>query len=576
MSVPNQSKNVNRIRTFAKDEASAREENKASDTKKNILPEVEEVPKNDEPVLSTQVTTSQKKITVEPVQKMSTTPVPEKNESVHKKVTAVKDTVAPKYNALSTELSQTISSHKKSILTDDENGYDENQLDRGTIIRDIKHKRFKLFPAMFNATVSWFTGVQKTLTESKKPTHTMEKAEARVSVIQKAASQSEFAPKKDFEKVAEQLKKIERKPISVAPLLKAKVPTPEPTWGHTLEKSTIESESLQKKETVTHSEEVTSLEDEATPVVEKSESAIEKVEAQAISKIPAAVPISPEVAAPTQVTPSEPMVPIETISSVPAKESTPAQPIKTQVPTTQRIVAKNKPQTTFPVYLLIGVILCTSLLGIGVSFYFLRGNSIPQEKPVTVYEVPSPIQAQHTLSFILPTGRVGVLNEILTLVQSSTGVTQIYPTQVTEQGDEQPVAAALILSELALQAPGSFIRSVKEITFGGIDGATPFIIFKTTSFDTSFAGMLEWEKTMSADLSPLFGNPVTETFDSTARTVTLVHSAFFKDTVASNKNVRLLLDEKGEDRIVYTFVNQNTLVITTTRQSLERLLQIVK
>ena len=99
---------------------------------------------------------------------------------------------------------------------------------------------------------------------------------------------------------------------------------------------------------------------------------------------------------------------------------------------------------------------------------------------------------------------------------------------------------------------------------------------KTQNFDTAFAGMLAWEKTMSADLSPLFGAPVVMSFDPSARTDTQVREAFFKDTIASNKNVRLLLDEEGRDRIVYTFVNQNTVLITTTRTALDALLPLVR
>ena len=88
--------------------------------------------------------------------------------------------------------------------------------------------------------------------------------------------------------------------------------------------------------------------------------------------------------------------------------------------------------------------------------------------------------------------------------------------------------------------------------------------------------MLDWEKNMSADLVPLFGTAVIETFDPQARTNTQARNAFFVDTIASNKNVRLLRDENGEDRIIYTFVDQNTILITTTREALQTLLPLMK
>jgi hypothetical protein len=111
------------------------------------------------------------------------------------------------------------------------------------------------------------------------------------------------------------------------------------------------------------------------------------------------------------------------------------------------------------------------------------------------------------------------------------------------------------------------------MAFGAGD-SEPYIVMKVTGFDAAFAGMLEWERSMSADLSPLFGPTVVETFDSSARTDTQVREAFFQDVIASNKNARILLDEEGEERIIYTFINQQTIIITTTKKALERLMPL--
>jgi hypothetical protein len=122
---------------------------------------------------------------------------------------------------------------------------------------------------------------------------------------------------------------------------------------------------------------------------------------------------------------------------------------------------------------------------------------------------------------------------------------------------------------------GSFGRTIREIAFGGA-AQDPFIIMKVNSFDIAFAGMLEWEQTMSSDLSPFFGDPVVITFDPSARTDTQVREAFFKDMIASNKNARLLLDQNGSDRIIYTFVDQNTILITKNKETLDVLLPRIR
>ncbi len=81
---------------------------------------------------------------------------------------------------------------------------------------------------------------------------------------------------------------------------------------------------------------------------------------------------------------------------------------------------------------------------------------------------------------------------------------------------------------------------------------------------------------MSADLYPLFGEIVRQTYDQTARTSTQLQSAYFKDAIANNTIVRILLDEEGADRIIYTFVDRDTIVITTTRATLQSLLPQVQ
>jgi hypothetical protein len=80
---------------------------------------------------------------------------------------------------------------------------------------------------------------------------------------------------------------------------------------------------------------------------------------------------------------------------------------------------------------------------------------------------------------------------------------------------------------------------------------------------------------MSADLSPLFGTPVSSSYNPEVRTDTGTSEAYFKDIIASNKNARLLVDENGDDRIVYTFIDKNTIVITTTRDALSDILPLV-
>lgn len=95
----------------------------------------------------------------------------------------------------------------------------------------------------------------------------------------------------------------------------------------------------------------------------------------------------------------------------------------------------------------------------------------------------------------------------------------------------------------------------------------PFLIFKTNSFDHSFPEMLAWEKNLMEDLRPLLveDNPSISTID-------LRNSVFeFKDVVLNNIDARAVLDERGEIIFVYSFVDANTLVITTNKNVLKEI-----
>lgn len=139
------------------------------------------------------------------------------------------------------------------------------------------------------------------------------------------------------------------------------------------------------------------------------------------------------------------------------------------------------------------------------------------------------------------------------------------------------------ISELAFVAPGTatvlswttddffavidprvssaFIRSLDDqMMIGGVAEGTiePYMVLKTSNFDTTFAGLLEWEAAMSRDLAPLYGE---------------VQSGAFIDRTLMDRNVRVLYDAGRNAHITYGFLNRNTLIITTTEEAFIAILQ---
>lgn len=97
--------------------------------------------------------------------------------------------------------------------------------------------------------------------------------------------------------------------------------------------------------------------------------------------------------------------------------------------------------------------------------------------------------------------------------------------------------------------------------YGG-DRNEPFLILKTAFYENAFAGMLTWEKTMGNDLAPLFGSTLSMRAHENPQSPS---GSFFSDEIINNKDTRALRNLDGEIELMYSFVDRETLVITTNK-----------
>jgi hypothetical protein len=117
--------------------------------------------------------------------------------------------------------------------------------------------------------------------------------------------------------------------------------------------------------------------------------------------------------------------------------------------------------------------------------------------------------------------------------------------------------------------PNRLLRSLApEYMIGSYeyDVQSPFIILKNTFFQNAYAGMLEWENTLGADLVPLINIS-----DNTVSAADASRGTF-SDGVISNVNVRVLKDAAGKVILAYAFADKDTVVITTNQTALKYLL----
>lgn len=113
-----------------------------------------------------------------------------------------------------------------------------------------------------------------------------------------------------------------------------------------------------------------------------------------------------------------------------------------------------------------------------------------------------------------------------------------------------------ILSLIAPQMPSALVRSLDGEYMLGVYsfGANEiFIILKSNDFSNSYSGMLKWEKDAVEDIGKLFSISTEAKY---ARDE-------FKDEALRNKDLRILQDENKRTVLLYSFIDKNTILITS-------------
>ncbi len=128
-----------------------------------------------------------------------------------------------------------------------------------------------------------------------------------------------------------------------------------------------------------------------------------------------------------------------------------------------------------------------------------------------------------------------------------------FTTTATSSTMEKIEDVSNVLQLIGPNIPPALRRSFSGSYMVGVyafDTNEPFIILKTKDFTSSYAGMLKWEETMITDMRALFN-------------ITVQASKQFEDQAYRNKDLRVLRDENGKTVLLYSFIDRETLFITT-------------
>jgi len=138
-------------------------------------------------------------------------------------------------------------------------------------------------------------------------------------------------------------------------------------------------------------------------------------------------------------------------------------------------------------------------------------------------------------------------------------------------GVKEKLSVANIFSRLNLSASSSLIRSLSDLymvgayTKNATGSPNLFLIFKSNEYDYTYAGMLDWENTLSSDMFYLFDL-------KTGETKLQLETRKWKDVIISNRDARVLYNEENKPILYYMFADKDSLVITDNEDTLKEII----
>lgn len=168
---------------------------------------------------------------------------------------------------------------------------------------------------------------------------------------------------------------------------------------------------------------------------------------------------------------------------------------------------------------------------------------------------------------------------------------------VTNQGivrEQHTLDTADFINILSARTPSTLIRAISDEfligSFQTLGKSEPFILLRAKDFQSAFAGMIQWESFMAQDFKKLFRNLSLPDDSITKEVVNRRTSSSdalpgesgiisevenktgqkniskifgpnaFSDRVISNRDTRVIIDNQGRVRILYTFIGDHILI----------------
>ena len=232
-----------------------------------------------------------------------------------------------------------------------------------------------------------------------------------------------------------------------------------------------------------------------------------------------------------------------------------------------------------------------TLLGISA---LLLIYTVPFSGPVDVEVLDRSriITVDETKVFVVPPGEVdhnatiAALNRERGNLSLSLGlIAHIYLAQAstTPEGEQtlKTVPASRILQLISPSVPQELLRDIEQeeylFAFHSVGSIEPLLVLRSNRYEQAFAAMLEWEHTMKREFSKLFEQASTEQIATDIGTTTpapiqTVVNTGFVDRVVENHDARAIVNERGEILLLWTFLDRNTILITTNETTVREII----
>lgn len=148
---------------------------------------------------------------------------------------------------------------------------------------------------------------------------------------------------------------------------------------------------------------------------------------------------------------------------------------------------------------------------------------------------------------------------------------------ITEGSDtaEKVIDSQKFISLMKFDLPAEISRTLRpEYMFGAhaFNSNQRFLILKVGSYENAFSGMLKWEVDLWKNFKSLFSLSYATAQSNQDDLTKAIETPVFQDSTYANKDTRVVKNSSGTILFLYSIIDKNTIVFTTSSDTLKEII----